>query len=154
MNWTDVALSLGGVGLTAASSYGVMRLKNARLQGRSSAALEVLESLVLPTVTEIAQDATLQLKAAAKDGKLTKEEASAALEVAAEEIVADLPRWAAATLTKTAGSKGAMVERLVKPQVEVAVKEVKKTVPNYVIEDAFGAVKDEVRRKARARLGL
>lgn len=152
MNWTDVALSLSGVGLTAASSYGVMRLKNARLQGKSSAALEVLESVVLPKVAEIAQDATLQLKAANADGKLTKEEATAALEVAAEEVVADLPRWAALTLTKTAGSKGAMVERLVKPQLEVAVKQVKRQVkPSYIIEGAF---KEDVRRKARARLGL
>ena len=152
MNWTDVALSFGGVGLTAASSYGMLRLKNARAMGKSSAALEVLESVVLPKVTEIAQDATLQLKAANADGKLTKEEASAALNVAAEEVVADLPRWALATLTKTAGSPEGMLERLVKPQVEQAVRKVKTQVkPSYIIEGAF---KEDVRRKARSRLGL
>ena len=152
MNWTDVALSLGALGLTAASSYFILRLQDARVRGKSSAALEVLESVVLPKVTEIAQDATLQLKAANADGKLTKEEASAALNVAAEEVVADLPRWAAATLTKTAGSPEKMLERLVKPQVEQAVRKVKTQVkPSYIIEGAF---KEDVRRKARSRLGL
>lgn len=152
MNWTDVALSLGGVGLTAASSYGMMRLQDARVRGKSSAALEVLGSVVLPKVTEIAQDATLQLKAANADGRLTKEEASAALNVAAEEVVGALPGWAEKTLLKTAGSPEQMVERLVKPQIEVALKQVKTQVkPSYIIEGAF---KEDVRRKARSRLGL
>ena len=152
MNWTDVGLSIGGLGLTAASSYGIIRLKNARLAGKSSAALEVLEGVVLPKVAEIAQDATLQLKAANADGKLTKDEAKAALNVAAEEVVADLPRWAHAALVKTAGGEGEMLERLVKPQVEQAVRKVRTQVkPSYVIEGAF---RDDVRRKARSRLGL
>ena len=149
MDWTGFALSLGGVGLTAASGYGMARIRSARAAGNSSAALEVLESLVLPTVTAIAQDATLQLKAAHKDGKLTRREAAAALDTAATEVVEALPAWAEATLLKTAGSPEKMVERLVKPCIEQAAQAIKRTV-----KVSAKPVSDEEWQRAYKRLGL
>lgn len=131
--------------------YAALRLERVREAGESGAALEVLEQLVLPVVQEIAEDATLVLKASAADGKLTQAEAKAALNSAVRATLADLPAWAEVALTQTAGSQGAMVERVVVPQVEKAVAEVKTRLELPNLEQA---AKDELRKMARARLGL
>ncbi|ABW35064.1 hypothetical protein Dgeo_3023 (plasmid) [Deinococcus geothermalis DSM 11300] len=156
----------GGLGLGAnAALYFLARylkgkgtlLKSEQLRH----ALEVVGHLVVAKVAEINAQAVDTLKKASADGKLTADEAGAALRTAVQEVWTALPDVLRALLTAAAGSEEAAQDAYVRPQVERQVQGAPRSLAALALPDApplehifKPSVTPAQVTAARARLGL
>lgn len=112
-------------GLTAALAFGSKFLKErtAAVQNeRFRTILEAVGQLAYDKVAQLSQEAVRLLKEASGDGKLTAQEAQAAVTTAVKETWVSLPDDIRKLLLQIAGSEAAAKDAYVKPKVEAAVK--------------------------------
>lgn len=150
-----LTLASGAVAYLAAIGGGVLKRAAANQENQLVAkALELVGSTAVTAVAETAQTAVQQLKSAHADGKLTREEAQAALAFAASRVWASIGQQARDTLLKQAGGEvKAAVDTFVKPAVEQQVALLDAVLP------AAAPLSGEAEREralmlARSKLGL
>jgi len=90
--------------------------------GKFGVALDLLTTLIGSKVAQIAQGSVDILKQDAADGKLTQDEAAAALATTTREVWTGLPEALKNILLTAFGSPEAVIEKAIKPKVEEAVK--------------------------------
>lgn len=145
--------AVAGLGYAASFLKGqAANVKNETLRN----ALFLLDTLVFEKVTEIFNHAVATLKAGASDGKLTPEEAQAALAAAVTETWAALPALIKKLLAGIAGGELAAQSAFVAPKVEVAVKNVNSLGLHTLSIDRAPTVRPTTAAvtAARLRLGL
>ena len=152
---TLLTLASAAIGYLSVLLSGFLKRAAANQENQLVAkALEMVGSMAVTAVAETAQIAVKQLKAAHADGKLTREEAQAALAFAASRVWATLGAQARDTLLKqSGGSVQAAIDTFVKPAVEQQVALLDAVLPRA--EPVTGEA-DRVRTLAlaRAKLGL
>lgn len=117
--------------------------------------LEIVAVTAATAVANIAQTAINDLKRAREDGKLTREEAQAALKLASEQVWAAIGQAARdALLAAVGGSAATAIDTYVKPAVEaevLALEALGATPAEKVVKPED---RDRVIRLARSRLAL
>lgn len=117
--------------------------------------LELVANTAATAVASIAQTAINDLKRAREDGRLTREEAAAALKLASEQVWAAIGQAARdALLAAVGGSAATAIDKYIKPAVEAEVLalEALGATPAEPITDP--ADREKVVRLARSRLAL
>lgn len=115
-------------------------------------ATDLLSDLAFSAAEAVAQNAVNDLKAAASDGRLTRDEALAAAQRGKEIAFAQLSNEVQKLLISQAGTYENALERFVAPKLEGAVSELKDTRGRY--ERALGLPNERDVKRARDFLGL
>lgn len=150
-------LTLAGAAVTylaGALAAWVTRLAATQKNELIKKALELVGTTAATAVANVAQVAVNDLKTAAADGRLTREEAQAALQKAVEQVWAAIGQAARDVLLgAVGGSQSAAIETFIKPAVEAEVHALATVAPPAKpIEDV--ADRDRMVRLARSRLAL
>lgn len=120
-----VAFTALTAGLAAALGFGAKFLKArtaAVKNERFRIILEAVGQLAYDKVAQLSQEAIRLLKAASDDGKLSANEAQAAVTTAVKETWVSLPDDIRKLLLQIAGNEAAAQNAYIKPKVEAAVK--------------------------------
>lgn len=135
----------------------VQLVKSLTARVKNDTIASVLEQLGVITTTAVAsvmQEAVLDLKAAHEDGKLSPDEAKAALHLAVNRIWGALGAEAKDALAGLfGGDASAAITQLVEPAVEAEVAMLSSMLPAAAPLEGEGAKLDAIRH-ARTRLGL
>lgn len=150
-------LTLAGAAVTYLAGWlaaWVKRLASTQQNELVKRVLELVGTTAATAVANVAQVAVNDLKAAAEDGRLTREEARAALDKAVEQVWAAIGQAARdALLGAVGGSETRAIETFIKPAVEAEVNALGMIGPAAKpIESAVD--RDRVARLARSRLNL
>jgi len=150
-----LTLASGLIGYLAVLGSGVLKRAAQNQENQLVArALDLVGQTAVTAVAETAQTAVQQLKAAHADGKLTREEANAALAYAASRVWATIGKQARETLAQQAGGDSkAAIDAFVKPAVEQQVALLDRVLP--ASEPVTGeAERERTLMLARSKLGL
>lgn len=152
---TLLTLASAAIGYLSVLLSGFLKRAAANQENQLVAkALEMVGSMAVTAVAETAQTAVKQLKAAHADGKLTREEAQAALAFAASRVWATLGAQARDTLLKqSGGSVQSAIDTFVKPAVEQQVALLDAVLPQAAPITGEGE-RERALMLARAKLGL
>jgi hypothetical protein len=147
-----VTLLAGAVTWLGVQASTLVRTQAAKVKNDTVArVLEVLGVAATTAVTAIAQTAVNKLKANSADGRLTPEEAQAALQAARDQAWATIGKEGRQALVALVGSQSAALQKIVEPAIERAVAETKGLANETVSSPER---REGELRLARARLGL
>lgn len=152
---TLLTLASAAIGYLSVLLGGVLKRAATNQENQLVAkALEMVGSMAVTAVAETAQTAVKQMKAAHADGKLTREEAQAALAFAAGRVWATLGQHARDSLLKqVGGSTQSAIDTFIKPAVEQQVALLDAVLPQAAPITGEGE-RERTLMLARAKLGL